>query len=200
MTVQEAISQRRSCRSFSTESLSLGTLQRLLWSGQGNTSTSGHLAAPSAEALYPLRLFVSVGRVERCDSGLFEVAAGSSDLTPLCHSDPRPELERCAIGNQPWVSQSACVISICADLVTPAHAFAEQPPYGNRGTRYVYIEAGAAAQNIALQASAERVGCVLVAGFRDHETAQALKLEAPYMPILHLCLGVPAEYNAAVRT
>ena len=58
--------------------------------------------------------------------------------------------------------------------------------------RYAWIEAGAAAQNIQLQATAEGLGSVLVAGFRDEATAAALALETPIMPLIHLCFGWPA--------
>ena len=62
-----------------------------------------------------------------------------------------------------------------------------------RGLRYLYIESGAAAQNVQLQAASEGLACVLVAGFRDETTAQILGLEAPIAPVLHLCFGWPAE-------
>lgn len=191
-TLHDAISQRRSSRRFSAKAISSEALQRLSWAAQGATDESGNRTAPSADALHPLRLFASVGRVEQHSPGLFEAKGKDrGDLVCLREGDVRAELEQCAIDDQPWIGQAAAIITVCADLVAPAVEFAEQPPYGSRGRRYVYIEAGAVAQNIALQAVSEQLGCVLVAGFQDAATANVLGLKAPYMPVLHLCLGVP---------
>ena len=77
-------------------------------------------------------------------------------------------------------------------MVAVTHHFSEQPPLGTRGLRYAYIEAGATSQNIHLQATAEGLGCVLVAGFKDEATADVLELEAPTAPVLHMCFGWPA--------
>jgi nitroreductase len=135
-------------------------------------------------------MLVSIGHIERYGAGLFEAEVGSGELTYIRAGDIRRELEHCAIDQQPWIVQAAGIITLCADFAARAHEFAEQPPYSSRGSRYVYIEAGAAAQNVALQAAAEQLGCVLVAGFQDEATAKVLKLEPPYRPVLHLCLGV----------
>lgn len=192
MTLHDAIVQRRSWRKFSAQAIRHDALKRLLWAAQGTTDDSGKGTVPSAGALQPLRLFVSAGRVEGHDPGIFEATANSGVPTRVRDGDVRAELQRCAIDDQPWIGQAAAVITVCADFVSPAHEFAEQPPYGVRGRRYVYIEAGAAAQNMALQAASEQLGCVVVAGFRDEATADVLRLEPPYMPVLHLCLGAPS--------
>ena len=70
--------------------------------------------------------------------------------------------------------------------------FGQQPPEGQRGTRYSYIETGAAAQNVHLQATALGLGMVLVAGFDDHAVSRALSLPAHLSPTALLCLGHPA--------
>lgn len=157
------------------------------------TDEFGNRSVPSAHALRPLRLFVATGTVEGHAPGLFAAEPGSGALTLVRERDVRAELEECALDEQPWIGQAAAVMTLCADFVAPARDFAEQPPYGARGARYVYIEAGAAAQNVALQATAEGLGCVLVGGFRDDATAAVLGLELPYAPVLHLCLGVPSS-------
>ena len=113
-------------------------------------------------------------------------------LTPTIRRDLRRELQSAALEEQPWIGGAAGIITICADFVAASHAFAKQPPLGTRGLRYLYIEAGAAAQNVQLQAASEGLACVLVAGFRDEATAQILGLEAPIAPVLHLCFGWPA--------
>ena len=70
--------------------------------------------------------------------------------------------------------------------------FTEQPPQGRRGERYVFLEAGAMAQNITLQAQALGLGAVIVGGFDDSRVSALLQFKAPQQPVLMLCLGLPA--------
>lgn len=65
------------------------------------------------------------------------------------------------------------------------------PPCGQRGQRYAWIEAGAAAQNIQLQATADGLGSVLVAGFPDDDTSKVLALNSSIKPLIHLCFDWP---------
>jgi hypothetical protein len=54
LTLEEALSKRRSVRKYSSQPLSLDELSQLLWAGQGITDKStGFKTAPSAGATYP---------------------------------------------------------------------------------------------------------------------------------------------------
>ena len=192
-TFAEALERRRTHRSFTEASVSQSHLNRLLWAAQGKTTDDGKRTAPSAHTLHPLRLFVCAGQIGGMDPGVYAVDAASGALTLHIGSDVRGALEREVLEEQPWVGSAAGIITICADLVAPSHAFANQSPYGDRGLRYVHIEAGAAAQNIYLQAAAEGLGCVLVGGFKDEATGNVLNLSPPLAPVLHMCFGWPAE-------
>ncbi|MCP5083637.1 MAG: SagB/ThcOx family dehydrogenase [Alphaproteobacteria bacterium] len=193
ITLAAALGGRRSHRNFTEEPVALEVLQRLIWAAQGTSDDDDKRTAPSAHALHPLRLYVSAGRVSGIEAGAYISDPMSEDLNLHVDQDVRAKLEREALEDQPWIGAAAGIITICADLVTPSQAFADQPPYGVRGLRYVHIEAGAAAQNMGLQAAAEGLGCVLVAGFKDEATAGVLNLEPPLGPILHMCFGWPSE-------
>jgi SagB-type dehydrogenase family enzyme len=132
-----------------------------------------------------------VNNVSGLDRGLYEVDPADLSLKALIPSDVRSTLRAASIGAPKWVVDAACTIAVCADMLSPAQAFAEQKPYGARGARYVYLEAGAALQNLQLQAVAEGLGSVWVGGFDDRETGDILKLQAPLSPIVLLCLGHP---------
>jgi len=58
MSLEQAITQRRSVRSFTDRELTQAQLSQLLWAAQGITDPRGLRAAPSAGALYPLELYV----------------------------------------------------------------------------------------------------------------------------------------------
>lgn len=191
ISLERALSLRRTRRDFEDRAVPLESVQRLLWAAQGITDDSGRRTAPSAHALHPLRLLLVAGGITDLDPGVYSVGKDARSLTPVIEHDVRSELESVALEDQPWIGQAAGIISICADFVAPCQAFSDQPPFGARGSRYVYIEAGAAAQNTQLMAVAMGLGCVLVAGFRDEATAEVLGLEAPVAPVLHLCFGWP---------
>lgn len=193
ISLTRTLCERRTCRAFQDRPVPADSVDRLLWAAQGKTGQDGRRTAPSAHALYPLRMIVAAGNLAGRDPGIYAIGPDGSDFAPVKSGDARPALQDAALEDQPWIGSAAGIITICADFAAAATAFAEQPPYGARGARYVYIEAGAAAQNVLLQATAEGLGCVLVAGFRDEATARILDLEAPVAPVLHLCFGWPAD-------
>lgn len=191
--LHQALRERRTCRAYDDRAVPSATLDRLVWAAQGIITEDGKRTAPSAHALHPLCLTVSSGRIEGQDQGIYSVDPQTGSLEMMRTGDVREALQAAALEDQPWIGSAAGILTICANFADPAMAFALQPPYGARGARYVYVEAGAAAQNVHLQAVSEGLGCVLVAGFRDEATADVLGLQAPVAPVLHLCFGWPAE-------
>ena len=65
--------------------------------------------------------------------------------------------------------------------------------YGNRGVRYVYIEAGHCCQNILLEAVALGLGAVPVGAFDDSYIQNLLDLPENYMPIYVVPVGYYGE-------
>lgn len=83
------------------------------------------------------------------------------------------------------------MIAVACDTGAAREAFKAQPPEGVRGERYAHIEAGAVAQNMHLEATALKLGAVLVAGFDDRAAAAALELAATLDPVILFCVGWP---------
>lgn len=193
MQLKDALTGRRSVRTFDKRPVPIDALERLIWATQGITDEAGNRTAPSAHALHPLRLMIAVGEVEGLATGLYAVDPETATRQPVHDRDIRQTLREAAVDDQTWMTDAAFIVTICADMVAASNKFADQQPYGTRGPRYVFIEAGAAAQNTMLQAVSEGLGSVLVAGFRDEATADALGLNAPLAPILHICLGFPKD-------
>ncbi len=61
--------------------------------------------------------------------------------------------------------------------------------YGERGVRYVHIEAGHAAQNLCLQATALDLGIVTVGAFNDDQVKEALGLPEDEQPLYIIPVG-----------
>lgn len=184
-SLAHALAERRSMRSFSeTDSLSLAQLSQLLWAAQGKTGTRGRRTAPSAGATYPLGLLCVIQRVSGAEPGLYEYQAVENTLMPM-PSPPElvPGLAGACLG-QSWMGRAAAILIIVADYSrTTDH-------YGDRGIRYVDMEAGHAGQNIYLQATALGLGTCAVGAFRDLSVAALLGL-VDVTPLYIFPVGVP---------
>lgn len=66
------------------------------------------------------------------------------------------------------------------------------PKYGDRGYRYLLLEAGHVGQNLDLVASALGLGAVNLGGFYDDELARLLCLDPEWeIPLYATAIGVP---------
>ncbi|GAI83952.1 unnamed protein product, partial [marine sediment metagenome] len=61
--------------------------------------------------------------------------------------------------------------------------------YGDRGIKYVHIEAGHAAQNLCLQAAAMELGVVTVGAFHDEQVVKVLNLPDTEQPLYIIPVG-----------
>ena len=190
MSVSGALASRCTRRELAPEPLSLEQLASLLWAAQGvRDPATGARTVPSAAAQYPLHVLVSVRAVDGLAPGLYDYDPAGHRLDPAAAGDPGTALAGAAIGEQPWVRDAAAVIAIAADTQAINRHFASQPPAGRRGERYAWIEAGAAAQNVHLVATALGLAMVLVGGFDDEAVATMFGLAGQLDPVALLCVG-----------
>lgn len=159
-SVEEALSKRRSIRDYSGENLTLNEVSQLLWAAQGITAPWGGRTAPSAGALYPLELYIVVGDVEGIDKGVYKYSREEHELEKVKDGDIRTELAEAAVGQE-------CIRDAAIDIVFTAVYERTTRKYGERGIRYVHIEAGHAAQNVYLQAVSLDLGTVVIGAFID---------------------------------
>lgn len=160
ISVETALSKRRSIRDYSGENLTLEEVSQLLWAAQGITAPWGGRTAPSAGALYPLELYIVVGDVEGIDKGVYKYSREEHELEKVKEGDIRAELADAAIGQ-------ACIRDAAIDIVFTAVYERTTRKYGERGIRYVHMEAGHAAQNVYLQAVSLDLGTVVIGAFID---------------------------------
>lgn len=186
ISVEEAISKRRSVRRFRAQPLSLAQLSQLLWSAQGITGTGGRRAAPSAGATYPLEIFVAIGEhgIESLAAGIYHYQVDSHSLSLHLSGDLRQKLADTALG-QSFIANCPVDIVVCA--LHPRTAYR----YGRRGERYVHMEVGHVGQNVSLQAVALGLATVTVGAFEDEEVGKVLKLEEQIKPLYIIPIGKP---------
>ncbi len=173
VSVEEAIASRRSIRSYANSPLTLQELSQLLWAAQGITDPArGFRSAPSAGATYPLTVFaaVSEGGVLGLEPGIYEYLPEHHALRLVRRGDFSQELAEAALG-QAWVREAPVCLVIAADYSRTTRV------YGERGVRYVHMEAGHVGENIYLQATAMDLGMVAVGAFHDGDVAEILRVE-----------------------
>lgn len=182
LPVEKALRSRRSVRVFSRQPLALAEVAQLLWAGQGITGAGGKRTAPSAGALYPLELYLVAGDVSVLPQGIYKYHPLDHSLIRVANGDRRAALEDAALG-QDVVNEAAAVIVVAAVYGRTTWK------YGQRGVRYVHMEAGLAAQNIHLQAVALDLGTVLVGAFDDDKVKKIIRLPSDEQPLCLLPVG-----------
>lgn len=182
MSLERALDQRRSVRTYRDEPLTLKEVSQLLWAAQGVTHPNGYRTAPSAGALYPLDLYLTGGRVTDLSDGVYRYHPRDHVLIRTGREDRRRALAAAAL-QQDWVREGAVVIVIAGVYERTTGK------YGDRGVRYTHIEVGHAAQNMYLQAEALDLGTVLVGAFSDGKVREVLGLSDRERPLALLPVG-----------
>jgi SagB-type dehydrogenase family enzyme len=177
MSLEEAIWRRRSRRDFILQPLSLAQIGQLLWAAQGTTDAAGLRAAPSAGAMYPLEVYLC------CREGVFHYVPDDHAVVKTSALDARESLARAALGQQFVEQADICIIIAAVFQRTTAR-------YGERGVRYVHMDAGYASENVHLQADALGLGSVSVGAFADEEVGRVLNLEKDVRPLNIIPAGV----------
>lgn len=176
MSLEQAITVRRSRRHFLPKPLTLEQIGQLAWAAQGQDSGSRYRTTPSAGATYPLELFVI------SDKGMFRYLPDKHSLEKLTDRDLRAPLTSAA-----W--EQEFIRAAPLTLVFTAQFTRTTGRYDKRGVRYVYMEAGHAAQNVHLQAETLGLGSVAVGAFDDASVSKVLSLPDNLEPLYMVAVG-----------
>ncbi len=171
----DAINNRVSVRAYSEEQLSLEELSYLLWCTQGVKEATARTATlrtvPSAGARHCFETYVLVNRVEGLKRGLYRFLATEHSLQEVDTDPGTAERVTRACFNQRFVMQSA------ATFIWTAVAYRMMWRYGERGYRYMHLDAGHACQNLYLAAEAIGCGVCAIAAFHDDALNEALLID-----------------------
>jgi len=167
VSLGEALKKRRSRRNYTSGVLTLKELSQLLWAGYGVTAEWGAKTAPSAGALYPLRIYIVAGEVDGLSPGIYKYEPDGHFLVKISDKDKRLAFFSSAL-NQSSIKSAPLSFVICADFQVTTER------YGPRGKRYVFIEAGHVSQNIYLQAEALNLATVAIGAFEDEKVKNVL--------------------------
>lgn len=169
--LRTAVEERKTVRDYLEGSLTLEELSFLLWSTQGVKEVDRFdtfRTVPSAGARHPFETYLLVHRVEGLEVGLYRFLALSHKLLEI---DLGPGIvdriaETCL---QPDLIQTSAVT-----FIWTAVAYRMTWRYGDRGYRYIHLDAGHVGQNLYLAAQVVGCGVCTSAAFGDDEMNRAL--------------------------
>jgi len=168
MSLDKTLRQRKSIRDYQDMPISMGQLAYLLWSSTGiQRIEDGYefRTAPSAGALYPIETYMVVNDVKSLESGVYHYAIKSHQLELLQQRDLRHQIAAAALG------QDMCATAAAVFIWTAVFERCKWK-YGQRAYRYIYLDAGHIAENLALAAVSLNLGtCEIGALYDDHVNA-----------------------------
>ncbi len=183
----ELMHRRRSIRTFTRESITKDQLSQLLWATQGITEPDvaaygGKISlrvVPSAGALHPIETYLCVNNIAELDQGIYHYEVHARELALIQKGRVGEALARAALDQQ-MLSQGNVVFIWTAIFERSSWK------YRQRAYRYVFLDVGHIAQNLALAAEAIGLGSCQVAAFFDDEVNQLLQVDGEKESALYL--------------
>jgi len=191
-SLNKLLTQRRSVRSFTGESVAFQSIINILWSAYGELTSeesSSRRTVPSAGALYPLIIhLVLFNKIDDLESSVYRVCYSQNGDVGLRHvSDDVLQFARSFLNPIDVLNGTQGVIVVSGSLS------ASGVKYGNRSILYVPLEAGHIAQNIHIEAIAQRVATLEIGSFVDELLGEAIKLTDDYRPLTTIVFGTEDE-------
>ena len=185
----DVIAQRRSRREYSPGAIGLDDLSQLLWASQGITAraTSGHelRAAPSAGALYPIETYVVVNSVRGAQPGVYHYSVRRGQLECLRQGDCAAAVAQAALGQS--MAAEAGVVFVWTAVTARCKS-----KYGERGYRYMYLDAGHIGAHVALAAEALGLTSCAIGALFDDEVNDLLGVDGVAETVVYMtCVGRP---------
>jgi SagB-type dehydrogenase family enzyme len=191
IALRKAIESRHSVRGYSDSPLTIEELSFLLWCTQGvkkviivrNDRSRGNRTkrtVPSAGARHPFETFLAVRRVEGIGPGLYRFLAIEHKLMEI---DPDPSIAtkvaKCSL-DQMFMAKSAVI------FIWVAVPYRVVWRYGERGYRYLSLDAGHICQNLYLASEAIGAGACAVGAYDDNKLNGLLGLDGTNQFVLYL--------------
>ena len=172
-SLHESLEKRKSVRQYSKESLSLEKLSYLLWASTGvQREERGRKfrTAPSAGALYPIETYLVVNDVDRLEKGLYHYLIREHKLEKLKTGDLRDDITDAALGQN--MCAQAPVVFVWSAIFNRT-----MWKYSDRGYRYVFMDAGHIAENLALSAASMELGTCQIGAFFDDQVDDVIEVD-----------------------
>jgi SagB-type dehydrogenase family enzyme len=186
----DLLKRRKSVRTYSPRPISRSDLSFLLWASTGvQRKEQGYefRTVPSAGALYPIETYIVVNNVEALEKGIYHYDIAGHALD---------ELRLGAFGER--LAHGALDQMMCLDapatFIWAAIFERSKWKYKQRAYRYVYLDAGHIAQNLALAATSIGLGSCQIGAIFDDEVNGVIGLDGVKESAIYLgVVGHPYE-------
>jgi SagB-type dehydrogenase family enzyme len=173
--LREVIESRNSLRVYKDSKISLEELSFILWSTQGvKEIIKGKVTirnVPSAGARHAFETYILANSVEGLQKGLYRYIALENRLVEISFEDKIDDKIMDACLCQKSVKSSAVT------FIWVAIPYRMNWKYGERGYRYLYLDAGHVCQNLYLTAQAINCGVCAIGAFDDDEMNKILNID-----------------------
>ncbi len=182
--IADVVRRRRSLREYADIGLSLRELSALLWATQGvdrvRENVATFRAVPSAGARHAFETLLVVRRVDGLAPGLYQYLARSHRLLSAASLSVAPSDLAAACLGQRMIESSAVTF---AWVAVPRRMTWR---YGERGYRYLYLDAGHVCQNLYLACEAIGAGACAVGAYDDAATNALFGLDGVERFVIYL--------------
>ena len=188
-TLAEALTERRTERKVGPPALSLKEVSLLAWAAQGE-NRPGRRTVPAIYAKYSLDLYVITAGSDTLPAGVYLYQSAGHQLLKVAEGGPKQVLGKVK-GMFSFVTDAPGVFVLAGDV-----GRVEAVSFG-KGQVYTFFEAGAAAQNLALQAAVLKLGMAISTPYSvDMDAvASAMNMSKGVRPLALIPIGHPLPGN-----
>jgi SagB-type dehydrogenase family enzyme len=181
MSVEQAMHDRRSIRTYTNMSLSLEDISQLMWVAQGITDTkTNYRTVPSGSHIFSLEVYILIGKnsvsmnnTNKLEEGLYHYNPFNHSLEQLTKEDIRLKLAE-ASDSQDWVEKAP------VDIIITGNSQRVMDKYHDEeiSASFINNEAGHVGQNIYLESTARNLGTVAIGSFNDKKIHDILPIQS----------------------
>lgn len=190
-TLNDVLKKRKSIRDFSKESISKEQLSYLLWASTGIQREEQGFefrTAPSAGALYPIETYLVVNNVEDISKGVYHYSIKEHTLEQLKSGDFGLKIAEAALEQE--MCTEAAVVFIWTAIFARSKC-----KYGQRAYRYIYLDAGHMAENLALASVSLDLGSCQIAALFDDEVNKIIDVDGVKESVIYMSVVGKMDYG-----
>jgi SagB-type dehydrogenase family enzyme len=185
LTLNEALHKRKSIRGYAAKPLTMEQLSYLMWAVAGIQRSEGNFhfrPAPSAGALYPIETYIVVNNVVDVPKGIYHYAIRPHALEELRNGDAGRDIVRATTGQR---MLGEAPVAFIWTAIFQRSKFR----YHDRAYRYIYLDAGHIAQNLALAAVGIGLASCQVGAYFDDEVNALIGVDGTEESVIYMSVA-----------
>lgn len=185
LSLDDSLRKRKSIRNFSQKPLGIEQLSYLLWASTGIQRKEDEFefrTVPSAGALYPIETYLVINRADKLEKGVYHYAVKSHCLEELKLGDFGRAIALAALGQK--MCLEAAVVFIWTAIFNRS-----KWKYRQRAYRYIYLDAGHIAQNVALASTSLGLGSCQIGALFDDEVNNIVGVDGIEESVIYMSVA-----------